>query len=219
VPSIATRAFVAEPRQTADLDRPLMVAVVGRPGTGKTTLARMLAIELRAAHLRLDAIQAAVVRSDVAQTSYGLVGYLVAQAVAAGCLAVGTPVVVDSVSAVPNARRGWTRVAEQAGATLRVIELGLSDPVEHRHRVKSRVSDLPGVAVPSWEVVMAGVYAPWDDDRDGPRLVVDNLLSEDVMLAAALEYVLSGDHAHSLEDLKWKPSQTPVACQAATKGG
>lgn len=169
---------------------PLMVAVVGRPGTGKTTLARMLASELRAAHLRLDAIQAAVVRSQVAQNSYGLVGYLVAQDVAANCLAVGTPVVVDSVSAVPNARRGWTRVAEQNGATLRVIEVGISDPDEHRRRVEQRSSDLPGVQVPSWEVVAAGSYAPWDEERDGPRLSVDTVDGRQQVLVTAMEYVL-----------------------------
>jgi predicted kinase len=175
-----------------DLEPPLMIAVVGRPGTGKTTLARMLATELRAAHLRLDAIQAAVVRSGVAQTSYGLVGYLVAQEVAAGCLAVGTPVVVDSVSAVPNARRGWTRVAERAGATLRMVELSLSDEVEHRRRVRSRVSDIPGLGVPSWDVVTGCAYAPWDESRDGVRLAVDSILGRDQLLAAALEYVRSG---------------------------
>lgn len=44
------------------LRQPLLVVLAGRPGTGKTTLGQALASELRAAFLRIDAIETAVVR-------------------------------------------------------------------------------------------------------------------------------------------------------------
>jgi predicted kinase len=37
-------------------DRLLLVVLLGQPGTGKTTLAKRLAAELRGAYIRLDAI-------------------------------------------------------------------------------------------------------------------------------------------------------------------
>jgi predicted kinase len=43
--------------------------LAGRPGTGKTTLGRRLAAELRAAYLRIDAIEAAVVRCRLAASA------------------------------------------------------------------------------------------------------------------------------------------------------
>ncbi len=147
---------------------------VGKPGTGKTTLARLLAAERQAAHVRVDAMEAAVVRSGLAQQPVGPVGYFVAHEVALSCLAVGTPVVVDAVSPVAEARRGWHDVATAARVPLRMIEVEVSDSAEHRRRVERRRSDLDGMIVPSWEQVMTREYEPWSEDRDGPRLSVRN---------------------------------------------
>ncbi len=71
-----------------------------------------------------------------------------------------------------DARRGWPAVATAAGVPLRVIEVGVGDPVEHRRRVQQRRSDLDGLTVPTWEQVMTRGYQPWDEHRDGPRLIV-----------------------------------------------
>lgn len=152
----------------------MLVVFAGRPGTGKTTLARLLATELKAAHLRLDTIEAAVLRSDLAPPPLGLVGYFVAVEVAVSCLWVGTSVVVDAVNPGAAARNGWTDVAESAGASLRVIELSLSDPVEHRRRVEERRSDRQGLLVPTWAQVQSREYELWDETRDGARLAVRN---------------------------------------------
>lgn len=152
----------------------MLIVFVGKPGTGKTTLARLLAGELHAAHLRVDAIEAAIVRSSLGTQPVGPVGYHVAHEVAAACLAVGTPVVVDAVSPVAEARHGWSVVAAAAGVPLRVFEVNVSDPVEHRRRVQQRSSDLDGLTVPTWEQVLAREYQPWDEHRDGPRLILHN---------------------------------------------
>lgn len=153
------------------------MVLAGRPGTGKTTLSRRVARDLRAALLRVDAVETAVQRSGL-DPSGSPVGYAVVNDIATACLAVGTPVVVDAVNPVPEARAQWRPLADAAGATLLVVEVVLTDAAEHRRRVESRRPDLPGQVVPTWEQVGTWEYVPWDDERDGPRLVVDGAAIE-----------------------------------------
>jgi predicted kinase len=152
----------------------VLVVFVGRPGTGKTTLAQLAAAELAAAHLRIDAIEAAILRSGFGTPPLGPVGYAVAHEVASCCVQVGTPVVVDAVSGVPAARAGWVTLAAGISTPLRVIEVVVTDPVEHRRRVENRTSDITGLVVPTWAQVTALPYEPWNTTRDGPRLLVHN---------------------------------------------
>jgi predicted kinase len=147
--------------------------LAGKPGTGKTTLARGLVSALHAVYLRVDAIETAVIRSGLAELPVGVVGYLVAQEVARSNILLGAVVVVDAVNPVPDARRGWRVLASETGVSLTVFETSLVDVEEHRRRVIARLPDLPGQSVPTWEQVGAGAYEPWDVGRDGPRIVID----------------------------------------------
>jgi len=161
----------------------VLVVFAGLPGTGKTTLSRRLAAEMSAAVVRLDAIEAAIVRSGELKPPLGPVGYLVAQDVVAGCLAVGTPVVVDAVSPVAEARAGWRTAAAAAGAPVHVFEVVLNDLVEHRRRVEQRRRDLEGLVVPTWEQVRARDYQPWNVHRDGDWTIIDGSDTEAALAA------------------------------------
>lgn len=165
-----------------------LIVFAGLPGAGKTTISCLVAGRLGAALIRVDAIEAAVVSCDLATPPVGPIGYVVAYRIAAGCLAVGTPVVVDAVNPVPAARAGWPTLAAEASAALLLVEVVLTDRTEHRRRVESRRSDLPGLVVPTWADVQHTDYQPWDDARDGKRIVVDGAdpqLALDSILTAA----------------------------------
>lgn len=160
----------------------ILVVLAGRPGTGKTTLGRRLACDLHAAYLRIDAIETAVLRCGLVDSPVEPVGYVVAHEIAAATLALGTPVLIDAVNPVAEARAGWRPLAKLGRVVF--IETVIADPLEHRHRVTARRPDLPGQIVPTWDDVMAAEYLPWDDDRDGPRHVIDMTDTEQAVAAA-----------------------------------
>lgn len=144
----------------------MLVIFGGLPGTGKTTLARALADELNACYVRLDTIEQALL---AAGRSIGEAGYRIAFAVAEDNLRLGRSVVADSVNPLPVTRAAWRAVATRVGAVAVEIEIVCSVAEEHRRRVETRVADIPGHRLPSWETVQAREYAPWTGDH----LVID----------------------------------------------
>ncbi len=167
---------------TGGAELPLVVVLAGRPGTGKTTLARRLTRELRAGYVRVDAIETALVRTGTAEPPVGPVGYVIAHETALGMLRLGTPVVVDAVNPVPEARTGWWALTEVARVV--ILETVLGDEAEHRRRVTDRRPDMTGQTVPTWDDVQAGDYLPWDETRDGPRHRIDTTDTENAVADA-----------------------------------
>lgn len=150
-------------------DVPLVV-FSGRPGTGKTTIAREVARRIGACYLRVDAAETALARIGAA---VGVGGYAVVHELAVSNLLLGNTVVVDAVNPVPEARMSWQEAAGRAQARLLNVETVVPDEEEHRRRVQCRVADIPGHEVPTWDEVQRGEWSAWDVARDGRRLLVD----------------------------------------------
>jgi predicted kinase len=132
----------------------------GLPAAGKTTLARRLARQLRAAYLRIDTIEQTM--RDERLPLNGPEGYVVAYRLAADNLRLGTSVVADSVNPLRITRAAWRAVAAEAGVPFVEIEVICSDLAEHRSRVESRSSDIAGLVLPTWDEVCARERDPWD---------------------------------------------------------
>lgn len=160
---------------------PVLVVLGGLPGTGKTTVARLLVRRTGATYLRVDEIETAICGAGVLAGGVGPAGYGVANALAASNLALGRPVVADCVNPVAESRAAWRAAAARAGARIVEVELVCSDAGEHRRRVEERRPDIPGHAPPGWEAVRAHRYEEWRE----PHLVLDTaVLSADAAVAA-----------------------------------
>jgi predicted kinase len=147
----------------------MLVVFGGLPGAGKTTVARLVAARCRAAYIRIDAIEQAMRSAGVlaAPGAVGPAGYGAAYALAEANLRLGLDVVADCVNPLPETRAAWRAVA--APGPILEVEVVCSDAAEHRRRVETRVSDLPGLVPPTWEAVLRHGYEGWT----GPRFVLD----------------------------------------------
>jgi predicted kinase len=161
----------------------MLIVFAGLPATGKTTLARALARRLGAVYLRADSIEQAIRDSGVVPGSLNDAGYRAAYAVAADNLALGRTVVADSVNPWMLTRDAWRQVGARAGVEVVEIEVVCSDREEHRRRVETRTTDVPGLELPSWHAVSTRDYRPWERERT----VIDTAgQSEAACVAAAL---------------------------------
>jgi len=160
----------------------VLIVVGGLPGVGKTTLARALAGELGAAHLRIDAFEVALLRQGLVAGPVDVAGhgYDLALAAADTCLTAGTDVVVDAVFPIAGSRRPFRELAARHGTPVHWLRLICTDPAEHRRRVEERTADLPGHVVPDWSAVQRRDVDQWHERHT----VVDTATGDPV--AAAL---------------------------------
>ena len=146
------------------MSAPRLIAFGGLPGTGKTTIARELARQLKAVYLRIDTLEHSLAACGaVVLTDLGPSGYLAAAALATDNLNNGLAVIVDSVNPFAVTRDIWRRAAAEAGAECFGIEVICSDLPEHRRRVEERLPDALGIAPPTWREVEEREYYPWLD--------------------------------------------------------
>ncbi|MEN0065437.1 MAG: AAA family ATPase [Myxococcota bacterium] len=132
----------------------------GLPGTGKSTLARRLAQHLGITWLRIDTMEQAL--RDVGLPDVLRYGYDLTARIAADQLKLGQSAIADSVNPIAASRNAWRQCATEAGANFVDIEIICSDPAEHRRRVETRTPSVPGLALPTWNDVLARRYDPWD---------------------------------------------------------
>ena len=135
----------------------MLIIFAGLPGVGKTTIARELARRIGAVHLRIDTIEQALQSSPLSDE-----GYRVAYAIAEDNLRIGRTVIADSVNPLQLTRDAWREVASRAQVEALEIEVTCSDLEEHRRRVETRITDIPGMKLPTWEEVISREYHPWD---------------------------------------------------------
>jgi len=143
----------------------MLIIFAGLPGVGKTAIARELARRLGAAYLRIDSIEQALRDSGTVLGPMNDSGYRVAYAIAADNLRLGKTVVADSVNPLRITRESWREVARLAAVESVEVELRCSDSDEHRGRVESRATDIPGLELPTWAEVTSREYEPWDREH------------------------------------------------------
>ncbi len=131
----------------------------GLPASGKSMISKHVARELSAVYIRVDTIEQTL--RDVGFTNVYSEGYELAYQLAAENLALGLPVVADSVNSIRITRDAWRAVGEAAQVQVLEIEIVCSDLKEHKQRVETRAVDIEKLAEPTWNDVLDRDYEPW----------------------------------------------------------
>jgi predicted kinase len=147
----------------------MLIILGGLPGAGKTAIARELARQLGAVHVRIDSIEQAIRDCGALNRPLDDAGYRVGYAVAEDNLRIGRTVIADSVNPIALTRDAWVDVARRAQAIAVEIDIICSDAGEHRRRVETRTTDVAGLKLPRWQEVVSREYHPWERER----LVID----------------------------------------------
>jgi predicted kinase len=155
-----------------DRARALLIIFGGLSGTGKTTIAKMLALRCGAVYLRIDSFEQKIREANVLQADVGPAGYMAAHAIAEDNLRLGHVVIADSVNPLEITRAAWRSVARVCSADLFEVEVVCSDEAEHRRRVETRSSNVPGLTLPDWDAVEQRDYEPWPE----PHLTIDTAI-------------------------------------------
>lgn len=142
-----------------------LIVFAGLPGSGKSSISRGLANEIGAVWLRIDSIEQAIRESSIVSGPLDDAGYRAAYAVAQDNLFLGRDVIGDSVNPWMLTRNAWRDAGLRAGAKVVEVEVVCTDLDEHRRRVETRVSDVPGLSLLDWQAVIGRDYHSWDRDH------------------------------------------------------
>jgi len=165
---------------------PLLIVFAGLPGTGKSTLARAIAEREDAVWLRVDTLEAAMLRSGLSQSfETGLAAYNAVWELARDELRRGRNAVVDAVNGVEPAREMWRSLARECGASLFFVEVICSDREVHRRRVESRGAQTPPLPAPTWADVLEREYRAWSD----PILTIDGIAPVELNIERIVKYL------------------------------
>lgn len=138
----------------------MLIVFGGRPGVGKTTVAREVVRRWPCAYLRMDSIEQALM--TVKGHEYvGIAGYVVAYEIARSNLALGIDVVADCVNPLADTRDAWRAVASSTSSAMLEVEIVCSDPMEHRRRLEDRQTEGSELALSAWKDLLQREYDAW----------------------------------------------------------
>lgn len=174
-----------------------LIVFAGPPGTGKTSLARSVARELRAVYLDKDTIKDAAMTlgrdlkiERIAELA-GPLSYELLVDLARDNLTLGHPVILDSPAGYRTFRDKVAQLARSSQAQLKMIECICTNEGLLRDRIERRGADLPDYRARDWDTYRRE-QAEFER-LSGQRLIVDTAEQLQINIRKVLNYVGGAD--------------------------
>lgn len=166
--------------------KPTLILFAGMPGSGKTTLARMVARRLSIPAFAKDRIQRVLRDHNLADESSGD-GYYLILDMADEQLSLGLSVILDATFPLDHFRTVASEIAARHKANFCAIYCYCSDDDAWRERMTTRVQYVPNWKPVGWDVVvrMRDYYQPWNENA----LLVDSLYPPEENFPKVLAYI------------------------------
>lgn len=170
-----------------------LIVFAGLPGTGKSTLARAIARELRAVYLDKDTIKDAAIavararKLEGGAEFAGALSYELLIPLAKDNLTLGLSAVVDSPAGYRVFQEQIEDLARQVKVELRLVECITTDEAQLQQRIERRGETLPDHRVRDWDAFQQARARL--ERLTGPRLVVDTAEPLPVNLRKVLTYL------------------------------
>lgn len=171
------------------LEHTTLILFSGLPGSGKTTLARLVAQRLKIPVFGKDRIQSALRMHDLTDRASPH-GYLIMLDQADEQLSLGISVVLEAVFPLQQFRDQAGEIAERYNAAFRSIYVYCSDDNIWKARMKNRMLYIPNWTPVGWEDVvrLRTYFKAWDA---ATTLFVDSLKSAEENLEPTLDWILA----------------------------
>jgi predicted kinase len=165
---------------------PTLILFSGMPGSGKTTLARMVARKMGIPAFAKDRMQRVLRDHNLAEASSGD-GYFIILDMADEQLSLGLSVILDATFPLDHFRMVASETAARHRARFCAFYCYCSDDRVWRERMNQRVQYVPGWKPVGWGDVlrMREYYQPWNDNA----MFVDSLQSPDENFPLVLEHI------------------------------
>jgi predicted kinase len=135
----------------------------GLPGTGKSTLSKIIAQKYNAVYIRIDTIEQGI--RELCNFNVQGEAYSLSYKIAEDNLKIGHNVVADSCNPINLTRKEWENIAIKNNCKYINIEIMCSNENEHKKRIETRENEIEGLKLPTWEEIIKRKYDLWEDER------------------------------------------------------
>lgn len=173
------------------MTEPTLILMAGMPGSGKTTMARLVSRHLGIPVFAKDRVQRVLRDHNLAEASTGD-GYYIILDMADEQLGLGISVILDATFPLDHFRTVASEMAARHKAKFCAVYCHCSDDRVWQERMTQRVQYVPGWKPVGWEDVvrMRTYYQPWNNNA----LVVDSLYSPDENFPRVIDHIQNADY-------------------------